>query len=42
MRWSEDRIQKIEELGWEDKRDGDIIDDALEAALENERIGEDE
>jgi len=36
VRWSEDRIEKLEELGWEEKDDGDIIDDALDEALEDE------
>jgi len=36
VRWSEKRIEKLKQLGWEEKEDGDIIDDALEEALENE------
>lgn len=36
VRWSENRVDKLEELGWEDKSDGEILDDALDEALENE------
>ena len=36
VRWSENRVEKLEELGWENKSDGDIIDDALDEALKNE------
>ena len=35
VRWSEKRIEKLEELGWENKDDGDIIDDALDEAIRN-------
>lgn len=37
VRWSEKRMQKLEELGWENLEDGDVIDNALDEALGNER-----
>lgn len=36
VRWSQTRVEKLKELGWGEKSDGDIIDDALDEALENE------
>ncbi len=37
VRWTEDRVGKLEELGWENLDDGTIIDNALDYAAEHEK-----
>lgn len=37
VRWTEDRIEKLNFLGWTDLKDGKIIDRALDYVIDNER-----
>lgn len=35
VRWTEDRTDKIEDLGWQSLSDGEIIDKALDIAKDS-------